>query len=71
MTEQPRRPACLPDKNPGREGGPAAFQHTADGIVAIGEDGFPMIDNDLVFESGAEPSELERYSVTHVTYDLE
>ncbi|MEC3917700.1 hypothetical protein [Nocardia sp. CDC160] len=67
MTAQPRRPTRTPDKNPGREGGPIAFQHTADGIVAIGEDGFPLIDDGLELGSAAEPAVLQRYSVLDAT----
>lgn len=33
-------------KNPGREGGPLGWLHTERGIVPIGDDGFPLIDDD-------------------------
>ncbi|GAB0102734.1 hypothetical protein JMUB6875_17040 [Nocardia sp. JMUB6875] len=61
-----RHVACPQHKNPGREGGPIGFRHTADGIVAIGEDGFPIIADHDELDQAADSAELEEYSMLDI-----
>lgn len=54
-------------KNPGREGGPLGWLHTERGIVPIGEDGFPLIDDDHPeLDSTPGPAALDRHPVIDV-----
>ncbi|MFJ9370521.1 hypothetical protein ACIRRA_39705 [Nocardia sp. NPDC101769] len=53
----------LQGRNPGREGGPRGFHHTEFGIVAIGDDGLPIIDDDThEFDIAPDSPTVERYS---------
>ncbi|MFD9992107.1 hypothetical protein ACFWXT_29805 [Bacillus cereus] len=55
-------------RNPGREGGPMGFQHSEFGITPIGDDGFPIIDDDHpAVDPPPKPEALERSLILDIT----
>ncbi|MEU6586412.1 hypothetical protein [Nocardia sp. NPDC046763] len=55
------------NRDPGREGGPLGFLHTESGIVPIGDDCLPIIDDDTPeLETPPDSPALERFSVIAV-----
>lgn len=53
-------------KNPGREGGPLGFFFGANGMIAIGDDGFPMDDEELLDRDVPRQFEIEQYAVIDI-----
>ncbi|MFE4456774.1 hypothetical protein ACFROC_05380 [Nocardia tengchongensis] len=53
-------------RNPGREGGPKGYMHTTRGVVPVGDDGFPIEDEQPVLDVEQQPRAVDRYPVVDI-----